>query len=190
MPKIFGNSLGNYNKSYCTFHQESNKIGFAFFWIFYDFLQNLQVSAINQTLFKMQVSTKPLKVLDSLRVGPWFADRPWKNRGLAIGSPGAGRRRSDQIPANRQSWPVGRGRRVICGVPRLDFDRWLGRWWRRWGRAAATAVVSYGTPCSGEVAARWETWASQRAIVGARGGGGGLGWVSGRSQPGARRDNL
>jgi hypothetical protein len=81
MPKIFGNSLGNYNKSYCTFHQESNKIGFAFFWIFYDFLQNLQVSAINQTLFKMQVSTKPLKVLDSLRVGPWFADRPLEKTG-------------------------------------------------------------------------------------------------------------
>jgi hypothetical protein len=45
MQKLSENSLDKYNKSCSTFYQESNKIGFAFFWIFYDFLHILQESA-------------------------------------------------------------------------------------------------------------------------------------------------
>jgi hypothetical protein len=45
MQQLSGNSLDKFNKSCSTFHQESNKIGFAFVWFFYDFLRNLQVSA-------------------------------------------------------------------------------------------------------------------------------------------------
>jgi hypothetical protein len=46
MPKILGNSLGEYNKSCIAPHQESSKIEFAIFQIFYDFLEILQDSAI------------------------------------------------------------------------------------------------------------------------------------------------
>jgi hypothetical protein len=45
MPKILGNRLGEYNKSYSAPHLESSEIEFAFFQIFYDFLENLQDSA-------------------------------------------------------------------------------------------------------------------------------------------------
>jgi hypothetical protein len=44
LPKISRNRLGEYNKSCSTLHQESNKIGSAFFCFFYDFLENLQDS--------------------------------------------------------------------------------------------------------------------------------------------------
>jgi hypothetical protein len=46
MPKISENSSDKNNKSCGIFHNESNKIEFAFFWIFYDFLRILQVSTI------------------------------------------------------------------------------------------------------------------------------------------------
>jgi hypothetical protein len=45
MSKISGNSLYKFNKSCSVLHQESNKIGFAFFRFFYDFLESLQESA-------------------------------------------------------------------------------------------------------------------------------------------------
>jgi hypothetical protein len=45
MPKILGNSVGEYNKSCSSPHQDSRKIEFAIFWIFYDFQEILQESA-------------------------------------------------------------------------------------------------------------------------------------------------
>jgi hypothetical protein len=45
MPKQSRNSLGEYNKSCITPHQESSKIEFAIFQIFYNFLEILQESA-------------------------------------------------------------------------------------------------------------------------------------------------
>jgi hypothetical protein len=45
MLKISRNSLGEYNKSCSTPHQESRKIEFVIFRIFYDFLEILQVLA-------------------------------------------------------------------------------------------------------------------------------------------------
>jgi hypothetical protein len=45
MPKISTNRLGEYNKGCSAPHQESSKIEFAIFQIFYDFLEILQVSA-------------------------------------------------------------------------------------------------------------------------------------------------
>jgi hypothetical protein len=46
MPKLSRNSLGVYNKSGGAPHQESRKTESAIFRIFYDFLENLQDSAI------------------------------------------------------------------------------------------------------------------------------------------------
>jgi hypothetical protein len=45
MPKISRKSLGEYNKCCNAPHQESSKIMFAIFRIFYDFLGILQVPA-------------------------------------------------------------------------------------------------------------------------------------------------
>jgi hypothetical protein len=42
MQKLSGTSSGKNNKSCNIFHQESKKIGFAFFLFSYDFLRNLQ----------------------------------------------------------------------------------------------------------------------------------------------------
>jgi hypothetical protein len=41
MPKLFETSLDKYNKSCIAPHKEPNKIEFAIFWIFYDFLEIL-----------------------------------------------------------------------------------------------------------------------------------------------------
>jgi hypothetical protein len=46
MPKAFGNNLGECNKSCSDPHEESSKIEFAFFGMFYDFLEISQVSTI------------------------------------------------------------------------------------------------------------------------------------------------
>jgi hypothetical protein len=45
MQKLPGNSLDKFNKSCSALHQESRKIEFAFFLLFYDFLEILQDSA-------------------------------------------------------------------------------------------------------------------------------------------------
>jgi hypothetical protein len=45
MQKLTGISSGKNNKSCRIFHNESKKIGFEFFWIFFDFLRNLQETA-------------------------------------------------------------------------------------------------------------------------------------------------
>jgi hypothetical protein len=44
MQKLQGKPMDMFNKSCSVFYLESNKIGFAFFWICYDFLRILQVT--------------------------------------------------------------------------------------------------------------------------------------------------
>jgi hypothetical protein len=53
MLKIFRIKPCENNKSCGIFLPEPNKIGFAFFWIIYNFLRNLQESANLQTLLKL-----------------------------------------------------------------------------------------------------------------------------------------
>jgi hypothetical protein len=50
---------------------------------------------------------------------------------------------------------TGDGRGVAQGFPRLDFDLWLGRWWRRRAPSVAPGGGSHGGARSGEVAAPW-----------------------------------
>jgi hypothetical protein len=57
MPKISRNNQGEYNKSCSSPYQESSKIDFAIFWIFYDFLGILQVSSIPHILLKLLICT-------------------------------------------------------------------------------------------------------------------------------------
>jgi hypothetical protein len=91
---------------------------------------------------------------------------------FAMCSPGRWSARAAQFRRGRRPWSGGSGRGVVLGLPRLDFDRRLGRWWRRRSRAVAAAAASRGTPCSDEP----PTGARERAVrstpAGARGGTG------------------
>jgi hypothetical protein len=114
--------------------------------IFYDFLRNLQETAkwlyyLSYTLQQGSgknwgLTEKPLVCTQTLIKSCLFA----------IGSPGAGRRRSGQIPANRRPRPAGRGRRGTRGVSWLDSGRSSEWWWRRRRCTATVAGASRGAP--------------------------------------------
>jgi hypothetical protein len=72
MPKILGNSSGKNNKSYRSFHKESNQIGFAFFWFFYDFIRIFKVSAKAIYYLRLGFTGRSLEFLLLSRIGPWF----------------------------------------------------------------------------------------------------------------------
>jgi hypothetical protein len=100
---------------------------------------------------------------------------------LAIGSLGAGRRRSGQIPANRRPGPAWRGRGRFHGALGVDFHAPLGR--EGAGEAGAPAARRGGRcgRCAGEVGLR-RRLGGLGARVGAKEGGGEFSWV--HSQPG------
>jgi hypothetical protein len=78
MLKMLRNRLGEYNKSCSTFHQESNKIWFGFSQFFCDFLGNLQDPAKSVTLFKKQLTSRPLELLIPHKGAPGSQKPPWK----------------------------------------------------------------------------------------------------------------
>jgi hypothetical protein len=71
MQKLIGIISGKNNKSCKILHHESNKIGFAFLWFFYDFLRNLQESATSQILFELPFAERPSERFAALQCGPW-----------------------------------------------------------------------------------------------------------------------
>jgi hypothetical protein len=93
MQKLSGISSGKNNKSCRIIHHESNKICFAFFWFFYDFLRNLQETAKSLYYLSYPFAVRPSKRSWSLQCGPWAA----------------GQRRSGQILANHRPGPAGHG---------------------------------------------------------------------------------
>jgi hypothetical protein len=82
MQKLLGNNLDKFNKSCSTFHQESNKIKFAFFRIFYYFLYILQDSAKTNYYLRFGFSARPLEDSGAhnhalaLRLGPYKDSKP------------------------------------------------------------------------------------------------------------------
>jgi hypothetical protein len=72
---------------------------------------------------------------------------------------------------------AGNGRGGVLGLPRLDVDRGLGRWWHLRSHVVAAAAASRGTPCSGELPAGACERAARSAPAGARVV---LGWLLGR----------
>jgi hypothetical protein len=96
MPKILGNSSGKNNKSCRIFHKESSKIGFAFFWFFYDFLWIFKVSAKAIYYLRLRFTGRPLELLSLLVPGSWKT--PWKEgkgRNVVLGL--GGRRGSPEL---------------------------------------------------------------------------------------------
>jgi hypothetical protein len=101
MQKLTGTSSGKNNISCGIFHHESNKICFAFFSFFYDFLRNLQESAKALLLFQIQLCSKVPVSFSFLTYVPLFCGKALRrNCGFAMGPLGAGRWRSRQIPAS------------------------------------------------------------------------------------------
>jgi hypothetical protein len=83
LPKILGNNLEKYNKSCSSPHQESSKIEFAFFTIFYDFLEILQESAKPFYYWSSHFAPGPLDIFPPSQLYPWFAQNtPERFEGL------------------------------------------------------------------------------------------------------------
>jgi hypothetical protein len=114
MQKVSGNSWGKNNKSCRIFHNESKKIGFAFFWLFYDFLEILQDSAKGQTLFKNKLSQGSLELSRIHRYVPGSRNTPWKDLISCNVTPGGGGRRGS-LESGESGGTIGRGRGLRGG---------------------------------------------------------------------------
>jgi hypothetical protein len=89
MQNLSGTSSGKNNKSCGIFHHETNKIGLAFFWCFYDFLRNLQESAKALYYLRSAFTTRPLTGFSDSRTGPWFTKISLERTGSPqLGPPG------------------------------------------------------------------------------------------------------
>jgi hypothetical protein len=82
MQKLSGKSMVVLCKRCSTFHNKSNKIGYAFFWFFYDFLRILQYSAPSPRSRKDSFTNRPSNLEDRpsgrklrLQLGPWCHGR-------------------------------------------------------------------------------------------------------------------
>jgi hypothetical protein len=109
MQKLSETSSGKNNKSCSIFHNESNKIKFAFFWIFYDLLCNLQDSENSNTIWDSLLPRGPWKGSGSykytltLRISP---QKELRSRNVVLG---AAADAGGEIPAS-SGGGVGRGR--------------------------------------------------------------------------------
>jgi hypothetical protein len=72
MHKLSGTRSSKNNKSCRILHNESNKIEFAFFWFFYDFLQILQDSANHNHYWSYNFSLRPLELFGTPQICPQF----------------------------------------------------------------------------------------------------------------------
>jgi hypothetical protein len=75
MRKLSGKSIDKLYQSYSVCYHESNKIEFAFFWFFYDFLCILQDSAEHKYYLRNYFACRPLESFDSLQICPYFSQR-------------------------------------------------------------------------------------------------------------------
>jgi hypothetical protein len=100
MQKLKRISSGQNNKSCSTNHHGSNKNGFTFFWIFCDFLCNLQFSANCSNYWSYLLAIRTLERVECLKFSP-YGGRP---------------ARAEQFRRGRRgSWP-GKGRRMVRGL--------------------------------------------------------------------------
>jgi hypothetical protein len=105
------NSSGKNNRSCSTFDQESIKIGFAFFWIFYDFIWIFQESTRHIYYLRCRFARNNLEVFDSLQIHPQFLDRPSERTEVSQCGPRGGGRRG-----RRNSGELQRRGRLGTGV--------------------------------------------------------------------------
>jgi hypothetical protein len=171
MLKISRIILCEYNKSCNTLHNVYNKIEFAVFWIFYDFLRNFAIFSNLQILLEIHFCAEALG----------------KNWGQAIGSLAIGAARIRPMPANRRRSPPGEGLGSTTCSPRVGSWLWLGRRSRRRGRSVIAGGGGRGGSGSGES----RGGEAQCAAIGAWGwskeGLGEFGWRRERAELWAQR---
>jgi hypothetical protein len=176
MLKISRIKPGENNKICGISPPESNKIGLAFFWIFYNFLvhwtdlkENLD-RVPHERVLKLTQST--LQRFPTKQLGPW----PGRRRG------------SGQIPASRRRSRPGKRLGSARGSPRgVGCRSWGGRDGRRGGSTAAAAAAARGKWRGRQRRGQQANWGGSRVPSEATGalaqGGGGNG--SGGAQDGA-----
>jgi hypothetical protein len=128
MQKLTGTSSGKNNKSCGIFHNETNKLGFAFFCFFYNFLCNLQKSGKTLHYLSYQIARRPSERNSALQCGPW-GGRP---------------ARLEQFPVSSSPAWQGKGVGRVYGLLGLGLGTWLGR----------GAASGAGTPAAREGARR------------------------------------
>jgi hypothetical protein len=139
MQKLKGTSSGKNNKSCRNINSGSKKIGFAFFWFFYDFLRNLQETAKALLLFEFPIAGRPSKRTSVSQCGPW-AGRPARLAGIE--------------PLRWRPWPGNRWRR-LRGSPTVDLRPRMGWGAPGNGRPVAPRRAGRGAPLPGGALA-WE----------------------------------
>jgi hypothetical protein len=144
MQKLTGISLGQNNKSCSIIHRESNKISFAFFRLFCDFLRNLQESINHFYCWSSPFARRTLERVWVLQGSPWAR---WPAR------VGQFRR------ARRGTWPE-KGWGGSYGALGVDLHRIWGA--RQYRRASSTAAAGGWrcAPSSGETG----TWPRQGTV--------------------------
>jgi hypothetical protein len=158
-----------YNKSCSIFHHESNKIEFAIFWNFYDFLRILQVSANCKHYWSFFLRRSPWKFLQIHNHTLTSQKTPQKNYKPCNVVPG---HRPAAVRPNSGKLAAGRGRRRTRGVWCLDFAR-SSKWWgRQRGCTADATGACCGAPLFRRGGATAAATGGRRASVGARGGAG------------------
>jgi hypothetical protein len=119
--------LSRNNSGKITLHQESNKIGFAIFWFFCDFIWILQKSANHTLLFQNLSVAQAPGISEDSQPYPCFA--VWTSEGfptLKCSPWGGGRHGSKQIPAMPAAVASGSGRGAVWWSPKLDLGGWPG----------------------------------------------------------------
>jgi hypothetical protein len=172
--KISRNGLGEYNKSCSSPHQESRKIKFAFVWFSYDFLENLQDSAIWIYYWRCAYAPRPLELSEShnsvrsSHPGPWKEKEPYNwvlaaghrrsgldsdEAALGLGRGTAGRRFRAHLRSNRgrrRGWSGAGELGWRCGAA-LAAAAWVParrrRGWRKARRGEVLQVTRKGCAC-------------------------------------------
>jgi hypothetical protein len=137
MQKLTGTSSGKNNKSCGIFHNKSNKIEFAFFWFFYDFLRILQESAKWLYYLRFTFAAGSLKSFRFLRICPWLTENTLETFDFLQCHPRGWRPvRAAQIPASSSpAWP-GKAGRLTRGSPQNVLWARMVEKGCRWGWSA------------------------------------------------------
>jgi hypothetical protein len=135
-----------FRESCSASYTEHNKIGFASFGFFYDFIRFFRAAAKTQHRVKNHFAIRPLENFGCLQLCPWFMITPLERNQSKQCSPGA-RGRRGQPDSGDLAGGLGRGsswgRSRSCGEPTWVLthggEATDGQVWRR---PAAAAVGS------------------------------------------------
>jgi hypothetical protein len=148
-------------------HKEYNKIGFAIFGFFYDFIWILQASAKTHKRVKNLIANRPLERFESSQIYPWFAQKTLERaQDMQCGPWGLGAARLGEIRWSAYWRGPGKGRRGVYGSRATHLGVGLGRKYCRWVGTVEASGGRCWSSGSGEPTVR----PGQHTDVGARNG--------------------